>query len=350
MKQLALLTLWAWLMASSFVVSGKIVPYSPPLATTGLRFALALLVILPVLWLLKARQISQEQYCAPQKTAMHKQVLMQLCTELMQKQILQPYLFISASLVIFFIGMFKALETTTALNTSVIYTLLPLIGLLISRLLLKEQISLGKLTGFVMGSLAALTLLFSSKGSSPLTWNSGDLLFFVSALFLALHVVAVQKWGSRVEPLAGAFLIVFLGCLLLLPIVLFSGSLKQVQWDEIDFWLYYLHLTLFTTVLTFVLQQWLVKHAGANKLLAFSYTIPLWVALYNAVVFASSTLDTLKPDTFNPNTLNQLGQILSDQFTIGFYLGVILLLLALSLIMGIKISLKDGYGQKTATK
>ena len=355
MKQLILLTLWAWLMASSFVVSGEIVPYSPPLATTGLRFALALLVILPVLWLLKARQINLEQNCATKKTVMHKQVFTQLYSELIQKQILQPYLFISASLVVFFIGMFEALETTTALNTSVIYTLLPLVGLLISRLWLKEQISLGKLTGFVMGSLAALTLLFSSKGSGPLVWNSGDLLFFVSALFLALHVVAVQKWGSRVEPLTGAFLIVFLGCVLLLPLVLFSGSLKQVQWGKIDFWLYYLHLTLFTTVLTFVLQQWLVKHAGANKLLAFSYTIPLWVALYNAVVFASSALDTLNTNTweiitFHSHKLNQVGQILSDQFTMGFYLGVILLLLALSLIIGIKTSLKDGYGQKATTK
>ena len=108
-------------------------------------------------------------------------------------------------------------------------------------------------------------------------------------------------------------------------------------------------------LLTFVLQQWLVKHAGANKLLAFSYTIPLWVALYNAVVFASSALDTLNTNTweiitFHSHKLNQVGQILSDQFTMGFYLGVILLLLALSLIIGIKTSLKDGYGQKATTK
>ena len=331
MKQLTLLTLWAWLMASSFVVSGKIVPYSPPMATTGLRFALALLIILPVLWLLKARQISQEQ----QSPAKHRQVLLQLRTDLMQQQVILPYLFISASLVIFFIGMFKALENTTALNTSVIYTLLPLLGLLISVFWLKDKISLKKLSGFVLGSSAALILLFSSQDTQALSWQSGDLIFFIALIFLALHVVAVQKWGSRVQVLEGAFLIVLIGSLLLLPVILLTGDLNQVQWQDSSFWFYYLHLTLFTTVMTFILQQWLVKNGGANQVLAFSYTIPLWVALYNAAVYSA---------------LNQTGQNLFDQFTIGFYLGLTLLLLALSLIMGIKISLKGGDGQKTATK
>ena len=121
MKNYLLLVLWAWLMASSFMISGKVVPYANPLVTTELRFLLAAMIFLPFL-LLDGKKGS--------------------LTGLLRKEIIGPYLIISGTLVTFFIGMFWALQTTTALNTSVIYTLVPLIGVIVSWLWLKQATSL----------------------------------------------------------------------------------------------------------------------------------------------------------------------------------------------------------------
>lgn len=276
------LLLWAWLMASSFVVSGHMVNYASPIATTGFRFLLALIMMLLVLlvsWYQAKRPIRQEfkaLFDSP-RHALH-------------------YLLISGSLVGFFIGLFMALETTTPLNTSVLYTLIPLMGVIITKIWLHISTPWIKVGGFMMGSIGATGVLFSTQVHSlqdlqSFQWNQGDLLYIGACVLLAFHVVSVQKWGSRLKPFPGAFMIMLFGSMWLLPITLIWGELDQVQWGTSGFWVNALYLTIFTTLFTFVLQQRLVSTVGANRLLAFSYTIPVWVAFYTA--FAESSLSTL---------------------------------------------------------
>lgn len=70
------------------------------------------------------------------------------------------------------------------------------------------------------------------------------------------------------------------GTIWLLPIAIMWGDLSSVAWGELGFWLNGLYLTVFATLFTFMLQQILVRSVGANRILAASYTIPVWVALY----------------------------------------------------------------------
>ncbi|MBU1294752.1 MAG: DMT family transporter, partial [Gammaproteobacteria bacterium] len=198
------------------------------------------------------------------------------------------YVVISGALVGFFIGLFVALQSTTPLNTSVLYTLVPLIGVMIARVWLKEVAPLWRVIGFVLGSIGAMTVLFSTQGFSVqdndgFQWHSGDYIFVGACFLLALHVVSVQKWGRSLGALSGAFMIMLFGTLWLLPIALIWGELDQVQWLSQGFWINVLYLTVFTTLFTFVLQQRLVMTVGASRLLAISYTIPVWVALFTAL-------------------------------------------------------------------
>ncbi|QUX90379.1 EamA/RhaT family transporter [Marinomonas sp. A3A] len=273
------LLLWAWLMASSFIVSGHMVEYASPIATSAFRFLLAMLIMLPALlfsWH-RAKLNKIEQFKAL----------------FASRQRLFHYVVISGALVGFFIGLFVALQSTTPLNTSVLYTLVPLIGVMITRIWLKEVAPLWRVIGFVLGSIGAMTVLFSTQGSSTqgfpaqgndgFQWHSGDYIFVGACFLLALHVVSVQKWGRSLGALSGAFMIMLFGTLWLLPIALIWGELDQVQWASQGFWINVLYLTVFTTLFTFVLQQRLVMTVGASRLLAISYTIPVWVALFTAL-------------------------------------------------------------------
>jgi len=273
------LLLWAWLMASSFIISGHMVAYASPIATSALRFLLAMLMMLPALWFSwqRAKLNKTEQFRAL----------------FASRQRLFHYVVISGALVGFFIGLFVALQSTTPLNTSVLYTLVPLMGVMITRVWLKEMAPLWRVVGFVLGSIGAMTVLFSTQGSSTqdfpiqgsdgFQWHSGDYIFVGACFLLALHVVSVQKWGRSLGALSGAFMIMLFGSLWLLPIALIWGELDQVQWASQGFWLNILYLTVFTTLFTFVLQQRLVMTVGASRLLAISYTIPVWVALFTAL-------------------------------------------------------------------
>lgn len=263
------LLLWAWLMASSFIVSGHMVEYASPIATSAFRFLLAMLIMLPALlfsW---------------QRGKLNK--IEQFKVLFASRQRLFHYVVISGALVGFFIGLFVALQSTTPLNTSVLYTLVPLIGVMIARVWLKEVAPLWRVIGFVLGSIGAMTVLFSTQGNDGFQWHSGDYIFIGACFLLALHVVSVQKWGRSLGALSGAFMIMLFGSLWLLPVALIWGELDQVQWSSQGFWVNVLYLTVFTTLFTFILQQRLVMTVGASRLLAMSYTIPVWVALFTAL-------------------------------------------------------------------
>jgi len=273
---------WSLLMASSFIVSAWITDYASPLAVTFLRFLFALIVMTPVYFWQRRRSAT------PLFTGIKAGLKM---------------LLVSAGLVGFFVCLFTALATTSALNTSVLYTLVPLIGAALG-LLFGVQTACKQWLGFILGSLGAITVLMLRNDAS-LKWHSGDVIYLFGCFLLAFHVVAVQRWCREYTPFGGAYRIMLFGTILLLPLVLLFGDLAAVQWQSGEFQSMLSYLTLGTTLATFVLQQRVIITGGAGMLLGVSYTIPVWVACYS--VLSGSILTILSP---------------------GFITGVVMILLA----------------------
>lgn len=281
--------LWAWLMASSFIASAYITPYASSIATTGLRFTLALLVMSPVYFF-----VPRSNKCSV--INVFKSPILTL-----------RYLLISGSLVGFFIGLFTALKTTSSLNTSVMYTFVPLLGAMVM-LVFGQRTSCKHWLGYMMGSAGAISVLvFTREGQ--IIWHIGDVIYFIACGLLALHIISVQHWARQVPAFEGAYRIMLFGSAWLIPITLFWGDLSNVVWQAPTFWLLLVYLTLFTTLLTFVLQQFVIRYGGASRILAFSYTIPIWVAIYQATQSEAILL-----------------------FSYGFIIGALMVLLAIVMI------------------
>lgn len=254
-----ILFIWVSLMASSFVVSEQLLPYANPIASTALRFILATLMMLVFV-----------------KRALFKQITL---------KVLCHYTIISLLLVLFFLGLFEALKTTTAIKTSVIYTLVPLCSVVLTYLTLKVITPLKLIFAFIIGSVGAIWVLFSST-QQPISfeqWQVGDSIFLAACCCLSLHVILIKKWANKVPATLGAFLIMLLGSILLLPFLFWFGDLSHIAWQQKDFWQVLLYLTVFTTVATFILQQYLLKKVGPNRLLAFTYLIPILVIIPQGV-------------------------------------------------------------------
>lgn len=249
------LLIWVSLMASSFVVSEQLLPFANPIASTGLRFILATLMMLVLI----------------------KEVPLKRLTS----KVLQHYSLISLCLVLFFLGLFEALKTTTALKTSVIYTLLPLFSVVFAYLTLKVVTPPKLVLAFIMGSIGAIWVLiaFTQEDFSLAQWQLGDSIFLAACCCLAMHVILIKKWTADVPATLGAFYIMLIGSILLLPFLLLFGDLSNVAWQQEAFWQTLLYLTVFTTMATFMLQQYLLKKVGPNRLLAFTYLIPTLVVI-----------------------------------------------------------------------
>lgn len=270
----ALLLLWVSLMASSFVVSAELIPYANSIASTGLRFVLASIMMLP---LVVARYKSSNTEFKGNQTVYFQ------------------YSLISLFLVLFFVGLFEALKTTTAMKTSVIYTLVPLLSVFLTYFGLRLKTSKTKLLGFLLGTIGAVWVLlaFNKSDADLLTWSMGDGIFLLASLSLSVHVVLVKKWGAGVPPLQGSFYIMSLGSLMLLPLMLLLGELDEVAWDNAKFWQILIYLTVFTTMVTFFLQQYLVQKVGPNHLLAFTYLIPILVVIPQELVVGPPLINSL---------------------------------------------------------
>ena len=257
--QNATLFLWVSLMASSFVVSQALLPFTSPLVGTALRFILGSVFMLPfVIFSFSALGIRS-----------------------LGMKVFVQYGFISLFLVLFFVGMFTALKTTSPMHTSVIYTLVPVISVLFTFIGLKVATPKHQLLGFIFGIVGAVWVLLTlhSTASSVVNINQGDVIFLLACCSLSMHVTLVKKWGANVPAVLGAFYIMLCGSIIMLPILLLFSSIEDTAWQDIQFWKILLYLTIFTTMATFFLQQYLVQVVGPNRLLAFTYLIPILVAL-----------------------------------------------------------------------
>ena len=98
------------------------------------------------------------------------------------------------ALVAFFWLMFLSLRWTTALNTSVIFTLVPGISGIYSAIILQERLGRYRLLALLFAMAGALWVIFHGDLSKMLSLQlgKGDLIFFYGCLFMAAYTPLVK--------------------------------------------------------------------------------------------------------------------------------------------------------------
>ncbi|CAK8719808.1 Permease of the drug/metabolite transporter (DMT) superfamily [Candidatus Electrothrix aarhusensis] len=252
----AMMLLCAGLVSTSFTVSKAIADGMDPAVLTLLRFVIATLLFLPYIYY---------------KYGLH----------LPEKKRLFGYACISFTLIAFFWLMFLSMRSTTALNTGVIFTLVPGISGLYSAVLLKERLGKYRLIAMIPATLGAIWVLFHGSPEELLAFNlnSGDLIFFGSCLLMAFYTPLV-KFFHKEEPMSlMTFWILVTGCGWLL---LFSGyELFSVPWGSVSLkiWSGIIYLSIFSTIITFFLSQLCILFLGPTRVMAYSYLYPPFIVL-----------------------------------------------------------------------
>ena len=242
------------LVASSFPIGQAITDALPPVVLIWLRFLLGSLLFLPILlW----RDLLVKPSC---------------------EDILR-YSFLSIPLVVFFWCMFEALRYTSALNTGATYTLVPAMTAVFALWLNREAISYKRTASLMLGIMGALWIVFRGDKEAllALQLNYGDWIFLLGCLFMAATSPLVKRF-HRGEPLMQlTFWQLLLGSVWLLLASLLSDV--SIEWQQIDQQLILglLYLTLFTTLLTFLIFNICTIKLGASKVTAYTLLTPLMV-------------------------------------------------------------------------
>lgn len=196
---------------------------------------------------------------------------------------LSGYGAISACTVGFFWCMFESLRYTTALNTSVIFTLVPGISGIYSALFLKERLGRNRLLALLFGMIGALWVIFRGDFGRflALDVNHGDLLFLAGCFMMAAYTPLVKSLHRQESMVVMTFWVLATGIFWLL--FLSAPSIAAVKWSEVagNVWVGIVYLAIFSTIITFYLTHIATIYLGPTRVMAYSYFYPGFVLLIN---------------------------------------------------------------------
>ena len=190
---------------------------------------------------------------------------------------------------------FKGLSLSTPINSAVLVTTTPIIVLVLSAVLIKENISRAKIFGIAIGLLGALGLiLFSSEirqdaPNIPL----GNFLILMNSVFYGSYLIIVRPLLDKYHPFTFMKWLFTLGILICLPFGYqefaqtdFAHLPQEAIWSII-------FVVVGTTFCTYLFNIFALTQLKASTLSAFVYVQPLMGILY-ATATGKDSLTTLK--------------------------------------------------------
>ncbi|OWF77269.1 EamA family transporter [Yersinia kristensenii] len=248
------------LLGGSFIASATISNALPPMVITWLRYAIASLLFIVLL-------ISQGLLKRPNYRDLGR------------------YTLISLPPLLYFACMIFSLQTTSALNSSALYTTVPLMSMIMSMVLLNARSTWSVLIALLMGILGALLIIFKGDLSQLLQLSliPSDYLFLFGCLGMALNPIVVKKLhqGEPALVLTGWSLI----CATLLLTLIVAYQLPKIEWRDINIitWSGVFYLATFATALSFFLFQKACIVLSPAKVSGYVYLIPLSVIATNVM-------------------------------------------------------------------
>ncbi|MFT4607375.1 MAG: drug/metabolite transporter (DMT)-like permease [Gammaproteobacteria bacterium] len=245
---------WALIVGSSFPIVGMMSEGLPPLLLTAIRFVIATLAMLPLVW--------RKSGCWPSLPG------------------LVLYGFMGLSLAGFFGTMFWAAHRTTALSMATLYVSVPLLAYFLGRAFGVERRASQLLGILILGAVGALGLAWAESvgQTAELQFGLAEATFFVGCLASALYPL-LSKWGLNNEWLSSSpelrtFWSLVTGSMLVaLAGLIFEDTQQLTSLTLADGFLL-LYLGVFSSGVTFWLTQRATGILTPAAVMGYSYLVP----------------------------------------------------------------------------
>ena len=188
--------------------------------------------------------------------------------------------------------LYTALQTTTATNALLINSSVPVMILILSALILKSDVSNRQVAGIFLSTVGVVFLILKGdfENAAALNLSHGDFWMLVSSLVWALYSVLFKL---RPEGFTDGELFVanmYLGFLYLLPLYLAQGYPLHTEALRLENdWPYFLYVSLFASILSYLFWNKGIDVLGAAKTGQFTHLMPLFGAIL-AYLFLGETL------------------------------------------------------------
>jgi len=188
--------------------------------------------------------------------------------------------------------LYLALQSTLATNALLINSSSPLIIIILSTFILKTNINKIQIIGILISTfgVAFLVLKGNLESLSSMEFHTGDFWIMFCAFVWSLYSVLL-KFKPKGYKNAELFVAnMYVGFLFLLPVYLYQGYSLESQILHIEnYWYFFIYISLFTSILSYLFWTRGIEQIGASKTGQFVHLMPLFGSIL-AFIFLGEKL------------------------------------------------------------
>ncbi|WP_103258642.1 DMT family transporter [Tabrizicola aquatica] len=196
------------------------------------------------------------------------------------------YLVLGGLLAAYFVLMFEGLKTAAPVSAAAVFTLTPLMAAGFGWLTLRQRLTGRMALALTIGGLGALWVIFRADPAALLAFEvgRGEVIYFVGCVAHAAYAPLVRKLNRGEPAVVFTFGMMVAGTLLLA--IYAWPAVVATDWAALPgvVWVTLVYVAVAASALTFVLLQYATLRLPASKVMAYTYLVPSWVALWELVL------------------------------------------------------------------
>jgi len=269
-KQIRLLMVLTTIFWSGAFITGKIaIGEFPPFTLTFFRFLFALPLIFTILYVREPANLIPRRRQWP------------------------------ALILLGFVGtfcyhalFFSSLKYTTAINSSLIGAMNPMVTTLLAAMFFSERLTPWRLFGIFLSFSGVF--LFITNGDfqliSHFQFNKGDLLMLIAVCCFAVYSLLSRRYMKQylLSPLM-VTAYTFLICVVIsVPFVLWESPATYLFSATASGWLSILYMSVFASVLGYLIQMVAIQRIGAPRTAIFINLVPIFTIIQSVTILGES--------------------------------------------------------------
>lgn len=269
-----LLMVFAALCWSGAFVAGKLsVPYIPPFTLTFLRFFFATVI----LYFVRKKFPDKPHY-------------------VFKKQDVPVFLFTGiVGMVFYHVFFFTALQYTTAINSSIIAAMNPIVTVIIGYFFVKQKLTKRMLLGIAISFLGVLlTITAGDLGLLlSLDFNVGDVLMLTAVVSWAAYSVFSKSKGGHLPAMTltyYSFLVCTITCV---PLVVWDKPWQWIDTVPASAFGAVIYMSIFASVIGYLIQQIAIREIGPGRTSIFVNLVPVF-SIILSISILGEVLDPVK--------------------------------------------------------
>jgi drug/metabolite transporter (DMT)-like permease len=183
------------------------------------------------------------------------------------------------------IMFFEGLNLTTPINASIIMVSVPILVLVASGIILKERMTMNRITGVILGFSGA-TLLILHGGVFDFSSGTffGNLFILINAASYGTFLVLIKPLMSKYEPVVIMKWLFTFGLIYVTPVSFYLLDEADYATIPLNIWLSVLYVIIFTTVIAYFLNNYSLKKISPTMNSTYIYLQPFLATVVSLII------------------------------------------------------------------